>query len=388
VPEGRSARRAGAAWLVVMLMATAASLGLAGPARAAASVDATPTTVWTNGQGVHLTWSGMTPRASIYIDQCDNVQAVKPQSFDYGSDCATLSEHSVDGQTYNVAGSGATGVNGAVDSDFKTFVGPEPSGFLGWGCGPNGSPEGVKVGGLTMYNPCLLRVADSAPATPINVVYVKLTMGQPGAAPPAAIRLSPGSLTFPGTTAVGATSAPLSVEAVSAGGAAPTIRAVGLSGSDPLDFHLGAGCTGTTLAPGGPGCSVALTFSPLKAGTRTAMLTWFDATPTDPPVVVALAGTGVGGSTPTPGTGGLATGPSKEPRATITAAGSAPGSGTPSSTAGGPSEAHGAKDGPTQGKGSPLRWVLTGVVLVAAIAAVIVRGRRRSARRPGPAGRP
>jgi hypothetical protein len=231
-------------------------------------------------------------------------------------------------------------------------------------------------------------VADSAPATPINVVYVKLTMGQPGGAPPAAIRLSPGSLTFPGTTAVGATSAPLSVEAVSAGGTAPTIRAVGLSGSDPLDFRLGAGCNGTTLAPHGPGCSVALTFSPLKAGTRTAMLTWFDATPTDPPVVVALAGTGVGGSSPTPGTGGLATGPSKEPGATITAAGSAPGSGTPSSTAGGPGAARGAKDGPTQGEGSPLWWVLTGVVLVAAIAAVIVLGRRRSARGPGPAGRP
>ena len=382
--RGRSARRAGAASVVMMLMATAAVLDLPGPARAAPGVDATPTTVWTDGQRVHVTWSGMTPRASVYVDQCDNVQAVKPQSFDYGSDCATLSELAVDGQTYNVTGSGATGLNGAVDSDFKTFVGPEPSGFLGWGCGPNGSPEGVKVGGLTMFNPCLLRVADSAPATPINVVYLKLTMGQPGAAPPAAIRLSPGSLAFLGTTAVGATSPPLSVEAVSAGRAAPTIRAVGLSGVDPLDFHLSPGCTGATLAPGGPGCSVTLTFSPLKAGTRTAMLTWFDAIPIDPPVIVTLSGTGTRGSSPTAAPEASATGPPGAPRAMTTAAESAGGGGAPSSTAGEPR----ATDGPTHGKGNPLRWILTGVVLVAGIAAAIVLGHRRSARHPGPAGRP
>jgi hypothetical protein len=373
----------------MMLMATGVVMGLSGPARAAAGIDATPTTVWSNGQRVHVTWSGMTPRASVYIDQCDNVQAIKPQAFDYGSDCATLGEQSIDGQTYNVTGSGATNVNGAVDPDFKTFVGPEPSGILGWGCGPNGSPEGVKVGGLTMYNPCLLRIADSAPATPINVVYLKLTMGQPGAAAPAAIRLSPDSVAFPGTTVVGATSPPLSVQAVSAGSAAPTLVAVGLSGADPLDFHLSAGaCTGATLAPGGPGCSVSLTFSPLKAGTRKAMLTWIDAAPADPPVAVTVSGTGAGGPSATaPGTS--ATGSPGQAGGPSTAAGPARAGSAPASTAGGSGATGGPTPrpthGPTHGKGNPVPWVLTGVVLAAGIAPAIVLGRRRSARHPRPA---
>jgi hypothetical protein len=379
--------RAGVAWLAVTLAATAAVLHPAEPARASAAavrgasagVDATPTTIWTTGQRIHVTWSGMTPRSSVYIDQCDNMQAVKPQAFDYGSDCATISEQAVDGQTYNVAGSGATGVNGAVDPDFKTFLGPEPSGTLGWGCGPDGSPDGVQVGGRLVYNPCLLRIADNAPATPVDVVYVKLTMGLPGAAPPAAIRLSPDSLTFPGATAVGATSAPRSVKANAAGSIAPTIGAVGLSGIDPLDFHLAAGsCTGVALAPGAPGCSVALTFSPLKAGTRTATLTWFDTVPTDPPVVVTVSGTGTGGLSPAASQASQAseTGP--------------PGLGGHASTAsparkGITSSSTANASGPV-GRLAPSRrglvpWVLAGALLAVGVVAAIALRRRTLARR-------
>lgn len=255
----------------------------------------TPTTVTATNERLHVTWQGMSPGTPVYIDQCDNVAAVRPGAFQYGINCARLNEQAIDGQSYNREGSGASGHNGGLDPDFKVFVGPEPSGQLGWGCAAEGSPDGVNFGGTLMFNPCLIRIADYAPATPRNVAYLKLTIARPGTLRPPAMTLSASSLTFPGATAVGATSPPLRVTASLAGGANATILAVDPQGIHPLDFRLsGDRCSGVTLTPAAPHCTVALVFSPIDGGARKGIVAWYDSIPTDPPLVLDLSGTAAG----------------------------------------------------------------------------------------------
>jgi alpha-tubulin suppressor-like RCC1 family protein len=162
-----------------MGLGTSLLLGFLGGAAYAASGSVTPGTV-THSQRVHVTWSGMAARMPIFIQQCDNVINTNPSVFDQTTDCSSLTQQAIDGQTFNASGSGESGDNLATDPDFKTFVGLEPSTFQGWGCSPSGSPTGVSDGsGNLLYNPCTIRVSDNTPNGPTNSFFLTLTLAAP-----------------------------------------------------------------------------------------------------------------------------------------------------------------------------------------------------------------
>jgi alpha-tubulin suppressor-like RCC1 family protein len=156
--------------LLVVLLAGAAF---------AASGAVTPGTV-THNQRVHVTWSGMAAGQPVFIQQCDNVINTTPTVFDETVDCSSQTQQNIDGQTFNASGSGSTNQNLATDPDFNTFVGLEPSTFLGWGCSPVGTPSGVNDGsGNLLYNPCTIRVSDNTPISPTNSFFLTLSMASP-----------------------------------------------------------------------------------------------------------------------------------------------------------------------------------------------------------------
>jgi hypothetical protein len=106
------------------------------------------------------------------------------------------------------------------------------------------------------------------------------------------LTFTPTSLTFP-STAVGSTSAALSVTLKNTGTSAATISNIQLTGSTAFG-NTSTTCT-TTLASGAS-CAVSLTFTPAATGTFTAVLTFTDSA-TGSPQTVNISGTGGNAST-------------------------------------------------------------------------------------------
>ncbi|MCU1243453.1 MAG: hypothetical protein JWO71_4179 [Candidatus Acidoferrum typicum] len=135
-----------------------------------------------------------------------------------------------------------------------------------------------------------LAAADNAPGSPQLVPLSGI-----GAAPLPAVTLVPGSLTF-ATTTQGSTSTAQTITVTSVGPGSLHVSSVLPGGANPADFQLSNACSGAY--PAGATCSVAVTFSPLGAGQRSATITINDDAP-DSPQSVQLMGTG---ATPPPGT--------------------------------------------------------------------------------------
>lgn len=180
---------------IVMCIAAGSVISVLAGAALASSGTATPSTV-THGQKVRVTWSGMLTNSLIFIDQCNNKAVVSPVTFQYGSDCDRLGEQSVSNAFNNGAGQTGTDQGAGLNPDFSTFVGLESSGQLGWGCGPTGTPTGADDGTPAhnlIYNPCVIRVTDYAPATPTDTILITLSFAAPSGTPPVFTADSPPS---------------------------------------------------------------------------------------------------------------------------------------------------------------------------------------------------
>jgi Abnormal spindle-like microcephaly-assoc'd, ASPM-SPD-2-Hydin/Lactonase, 7-bladed beta-propeller len=135
-----------------------------------------------------------------------------------------------------------------------------------------------------------LAAANNAPGSPQTIPLSGF-----GASPVPAVTLAPGSLAF-ATIAQGSTSPAQTITVTSAGTATLHISSVLPSGANPADFQITGTCSGAY--PVASTCDIAVTFSPLGAGRRTANLTINDDAP-DSPQSVQLSGTG---AAPPPGT--------------------------------------------------------------------------------------
>ena len=117
-----------------------------------------------------------------------------------------------------------------------------------------------------------------------NVPGGQATLALSGnATAPAAVQLSPGSLSFPDTT-LAATSLAQNLTLNNTGGTVVAISSVTLTGSD---FRIAANTCGATLAPS-TACTLAVVFAPAATGSRAGTLTIVDDLGTQ---VAALAGT-------------------------------------------------------------------------------------------------
>ncbi len=119
-----------------------------------------------------------------------------------------------------------------------------------------------------------------------------------GIATTSAVTLVPSSLTF-ASTLQGATSAPQSIQLTNSGSGALRITSVSLSGANPGDFAIASGgCTATTYAVNST-CSIAVSFSPLGDGARSASIIVADDAP-GLMQTIPLSGTGAGAPVPQP----------------------------------------------------------------------------------------
>ncbi|HEY4817285.1 MAG TPA: choice-of-anchor D domain-containing protein [Candidatus Acidoferrum sp.] len=135
-----------------------------------------------------------------------------------------------------------------------------------------------------------LAAANNAPGGPQTIPLSGF-----GAAPIPGVTLAPGSLAF-ATTTQGSASLAQTITVTSAGTATLHISSVLPSGANLADFQVTSACSGAY--PVASTCNIAVTFSPLGAGQRTANLTINDDAP-DSPQSVQLSGTG---AAPPPGT--------------------------------------------------------------------------------------
>ena len=220
------------------------------------------------------------------------VAVIFPASEDFGGVTVGQSSNSKLVTLTNTGGQGlsltSVSITGANPSDFVATPNCSfPTVLL-----PNATCTVSVVFSPTAAGPrqASLAAADNAPGSPQSI-----PLNGSGAAPLPAITLAPGSLTFASTTQ-GSNSPAQSITVTSAGNATLHISSVLPSGANPADFQVANACSGAY--PVASTCNVAVTFSPLGAGQRTANLTINDDAPGSPQSV-QLTGTG---ASPPPGT--------------------------------------------------------------------------------------
>jgi 6-phosphogluconolactonase (cycloisomerase 2 family) len=128
-----------------------------------------------------------------------------------------------------------------------------------------------------------LAATDDAPGSPQSI-----PLSGTGASPLPSVTLTPGMLTF-SSTLQGSTTPAQTVTVNSVGSSALHIFSVLPGGEDPADFQVVNTCSGAY--PAGGTCTIAVTFSPLAAGQRTAYITINDDAPGSPQTIT-LSGTG------------------------------------------------------------------------------------------------
>jgi 6-phosphogluconolactonase (cycloisomerase 2 family) len=220
------------------------------------------------------------------------VAAIFPSSEDFGnvtvgqsSGSKLLTLTNTGGQALSVTSISVTGSNPA---DFVAT----PNCSLPTALSPNATctVSVVFSPGAAGARQASLAISDNAPGSPQLVPLSGI-----GAAPLPAVTLVPGSLTF-ATTTQGSTSGAQTITVTNVGPGPLHISSVLPSGANPGDFQLSNACSGTY--PTGATCNIAVTFSPLAAGQRSATITINDDAP-DSPQSAQLTGTG---AAPPPGT--------------------------------------------------------------------------------------
>jgi hypothetical protein len=124
-------------------------------------------------------------------------------------------------------------------------------------------------------------ITDSAANSPQTI-----TLTATGQLP---VNFNPASLAF-GTVTVKTTTAAKTVTMANNAKTALTISSITLSGADPGDFAQTTNTCGTTLAAAGK-CTFSYTFTPAKAGPRTATITVTDSAKSSPQTI-RMTGTG------------------------------------------------------------------------------------------------
>jgi hypothetical protein len=122
-------------------------------------------------------------------------------------------------------------------------------------------------------------ITDNAPNSPQAVALTGVGVGTGPA-----VTLSPTSLTFP-TTLVGTNSSPQSVTLTNTGSSTLNLKGIQISG----DYTYTTTCGATVNA--GANCTLTVTFTPQRSGTRTGTVTITDDAP-DSPQSIPLTGTG------------------------------------------------------------------------------------------------
>src|SRR5208282_525768 len=139
-----------------------------------------------------------------------------------------------------------------------------------------------------------LSITDNAPGSPQTVL-----LGGTGTAPPPpapVVTLNPSSVSFTATVQ-GTTSSPITVNVMNSGSAPLTISSVVLGGNNPGDFSMTSGCTGTYAASAS--CTISITFTPLAAGQRSAIISITDNAPNSPQSI-QVSGTATSAPSTTP----------------------------------------------------------------------------------------
>ena len=131
-----------------------------------------------------------------------------------------------------------------------------------------------------------LHVTSNAAAGAVDIPLAGTGFGSSGAA-----SLNTASIAF-GPQTPNTTSGPQTVTLTNPAGTPLSVSAVSVGGANPGDFtKIADTCSGATVAAGGGTCSVWLTFTPTSPGARSATLTFNDSAP-EGHQDVALSGTG------------------------------------------------------------------------------------------------
>jgi hypothetical protein len=131
-----------------------------------------------------------------------------------------------------------------------------------------------------------ISIADNATGSPQSV-----SLAGTGASTTPTVTVAPASLTFASQT-LNTTSAPQSVTVTNTGTSTVTFTSFTISGENSGDYQLGTGtCNPSGTLAAGANCTVAVTFTPTVAGTRSATLAIAD-NATGSPQMVALTGVG------------------------------------------------------------------------------------------------
>jgi len=169
------------------------------------------------------------------------------------------------------------------------------------------SGSGCSAGGqVSALSYCTFRILFTPAAAGARSATLTITDTDPGSPRSIAISgtgisssvpevlLNPTSLTF-ATQAEGTTSAAQNINLTNNGTANLTISSIVIAGADPTDYKQTNNCPATLAA--GFSCNIAVTFSPIATGTRTATVTATDSA-TGSPHSVNLTGTGKAGALP------------------------------------------------------------------------------------------
>ena len=116
-----------------------------------------------------------------------------------------------------------------------------------------------------------LSISDNAPDSPQSV-----QLGGTGVAPPPpapAVTVTPNPVSFP-TITQGTTSSPIAVTVTNSGNATLNISSILLASNNVTDFSMANGCNGPYTP--NASCMITLTFTPLAAGQRSAILSISD----------------------------------------------------------------------------------------------------------------
>jgi hypothetical protein len=149
-----------------------------------------------------------------------------------------------------------------------------------------------------------LAITDNAAGSPQIVSLSGTTVAPPPPAPE--VTLVPGTLSFPGTTAQGESSAPQIITITNSGSATLNFTAAAaLSGVNTADFSISANTCGSSLAASAS-CTLSVIFSPQAAGVRTTSLLLADSA-SNSPQSVTINGNSVAAATFTTQSGSSAT---------------------------------------------------------------------------------
>jgi Abnormal spindle-like microcephaly-assoc'd, ASPM-SPD-2-Hydin len=117
----------------------------------------------------------------------------------------------------------------------------------------------------------MLSITDNAPGSPQTVALTGTGTAPPPPAP--VVTVTPDPVSFP-TTAQGTPSSPIAVSVTNSGNLTLHISSVVLGGNNPGDFSMTNQCSGPYAA--NASCMIAVTFTPLAAGQRSAIISITD----------------------------------------------------------------------------------------------------------------